>query len=42
LKFSKPLALLLERRGIRRTHLSLTDEVEMACAFVILEGDEPG
>jgi len=28
------------RRGIRRTHLSLSDEVEMASAFVILEGDE--
>ena len=40
LKFSEPLAALLARRGIRRAHLSLTDEVEMACAFVILEGDE--
>ena len=40
LKFSEPLAALLASRGIRRAHLSLTDEVEMACAFVILEGGE--
>ena len=40
LKFSQPLAVLLEARGIRRTHLSLSDEVEMACAFVVLEGNE--
>ena len=39
LKFSEPLAALLAERGVLRTHLSLTDEVEMACAFVILEGD---
>jgi holo-[acyl-carrier protein] synthase len=42
LKFSEPLSALMSQRGIRRTHLSLTDEIEMACAFVILEGDEPG
>ena len=40
LKFSEPLAALLEQRGIRRAHLSLSDEVEMACAFVVLEGDQ--
>jgi holo-[acyl-carrier protein] synthase len=40
LKFSEPLAALLDQRGIRRAHLSLSDEVEMACAFVVLEGDE--
>jgi holo-[acyl-carrier protein] synthase len=40
LQFSEPLAALLAQRGIRRAHLSLSDEVEMACAFVILEGDE--
>lgn len=40
LKFSEPLAALLAQRGIRRAHLSLTDEIEMACAFVILEGGE--
>ena len=40
LKFSEPLAALLARRGIVRAHLSLTDEVEMACAFVVLEGKD--
>ena len=40
LKFSEPLAALLERRGIRRAHLSLSDEVEMALAFVVLDGGE--
>jgi len=42
LKFSQALAALLEQRGIRRAHLSLSDETEMACAFVVLEGDENG
>lgn len=40
LEFSEPLAALLRRRGISRAHLSLSDEVEMACAFVILEGKD--
>lgn len=40
LKFSEPLAALLLQRGIGRVHLSLSDEVEMACAFVILEGKD--
>ncbi len=40
LEFSEPLAALLEQRGISRAHLSLSDEVEMACAFVVLEGKE--
>ncbi len=40
LKYSEPLAALLERRGISRAHLSLSDEVEMACAFVVLEGKD--
>jgi holo-[acyl-carrier protein] synthase len=40
LKFSDPLAVLLDQRGIGRAHLSLTDEAEMACAFVILEGKD--
>lgn len=40
LKFSEPLAALLDRRGVKRVHLSLSDEVEMACAFVVLEGPE--
>ncbi len=40
LKFSGPLTTLLERRGVKRVHLSLSDEVGMACAFVVLEGSE--
>ena len=40
LQFSEPLAALLEERGISRAHLSLSDEVEMACAFVVLEGKD--
>ena len=40
LKFSEPLTALLEQRGISRAHLSLSDEVEMACAFVVLEGKD--
>jgi len=42
LEFSKPLAELLERRGIEKVHVSLTDEIGMACAFVIAEGNGPG
>jgi holo-[acyl-carrier protein] synthase len=38
LEFSPPLAALLERRGIEKVHVSLTDEIGMACAFVIVEG----
>ena len=40
-EFSQALAALLERRGIERVHLSLTDEIGMACAFVVVEGNEP-
>jgi len=40
LEFSEPLAALLRQRGISRAHLSLSDEVEMACAFVVLEGND--
>jgi holo-[acyl-carrier protein] synthase len=36
--FSKPLAALMIRRGITEAHLSLADEIGMACAFVVLEG----
>lgn len=39
LQFSEPLAALLRERGISRAHLSLSDEIEMACAFVVLEGE---
>lgn len=41
LEFSKPLAALLKRRGIEKVHLSLTDEIGMACAFVVVEGANP-
>ena len=40
LQFSRPLADLLDRRGIEKVHVSLTDEIGMACAFVIVEGRE--
>lgn len=40
LEFSEDLKLLLEQRDIRRSHLSLTDEKEMAAATVILECGE--
>jgi holo-[acyl-carrier protein] synthase len=39
LEFSTSLAKLLEARGIRRTHLTLTDERGLAAATVILECD---
>lgn len=39
LEFSTPLAALLEARGIRRTHLTLSDERGLAAATVILECD---
>lgn len=38
LRFSEPLAALVHSRGITASHLSLTDETGMACAFVVLEG----
>jgi len=38
LKFSRPLAALLKRRGIASVHVSITDEIGMACAFVVVEG----
>ncbi len=39
LRYSAALGALLERRGISRSHLSLTDERDLACATVILEHD---
>jgi holo-[acyl-carrier protein] synthase len=39
LEYSEALAALLARRGIRRAHLTLTDERGMASATVILECD---
>ncbi|NJN40448.1 MAG: holo-ACP synthase, partial [Gammaproteobacteria bacterium] len=38
LRFSESLTTLLATRGIREVHVSLTDEREVAAAFVILEG----
>lgn len=38
LQFSAPLEVLLRSRGVTAAHLSLTDEIGMACAFVVLEG----
>lgn len=39
LEYSAALASLLASRGIRRSHLSLSDQRDMACATVILECD---
>jgi len=39
LEFSGSLASLLAARGIRRSHLSLSDERSLASAMVILECD---
>jgi holo-[acyl-carrier protein] synthase len=39
-EFSWPLAALLKQRGVAKVHLSLTDEVGMACAFVVVEGPD--
>lgn len=39
LEFSPALAMLLQDRGIRRSHLTLADERGMAAATVILECD---
>lgn len=37
LQYSEPLAAMLKARNIVRSHLSITDENEMASATVILE-----
>ncbi len=39
LEFSPALAALMEKRGVRRTHVSLSDDRALACATVILETD---
>ena len=41
LGFTPELAHWIERRGIVRFHLSISDEAEHAIAFVIAEGDSP-
>lgn len=38
LQFSAPLETLLHTRGVKVAHVSISDEVGMACAFVVLEG----
>ena len=38
LKFSRSLAALLKRRGVKNVYVSLTDEPGMACAVVVVEG----
>jgi holo-[acyl-carrier protein] synthase len=40
LRYSDALAELMRGRGIDRAHVSLTDELTLACAFVVLEGGE--
>ncbi len=37
LRYSAALGALLEQRGVSRSHLSITDERDLACATVILE-----
>ena len=39
LKFSRALAGLLKRRGVKNVYVSLTDEPGLACAFVVVEGN---
>ena len=39
LEFSLALQALLDTRGVKRAHVSLTDERELASATVILESD---
>lgn len=36
-RFAPPLSAMLENRGIGRCHLSISDERDIACAFVVLE-----
>jgi holo-[acyl-carrier protein] synthase len=38
-RFEPDLAAYLDRRGIQRVHLSITDETGLAGAYVILEGE---
>jgi holo-[acyl-carrier protein] synthase len=39
LAFSSELDAVLAHRGVRGVHLSITDEISFAVAFVILEGE---
>lgn len=38
LKFSRSLAAFLRKRGIANVYVSITDEIGMASAFVVIEG----
>ncbi|HKO88667.1 MAG TPA: holo-ACP synthase [Burkholderiales bacterium] len=38
-EFEPALKTMLESRGVLRAHVSLTDEREMAAAYVVLEGE---
>jgi holo-[acyl-carrier protein] synthase len=38
LQFSPALAAFLKEREVAQVYVSLTDEIGMACAFVVLEG----
>jgi holo-[acyl-carrier protein] synthase len=40
LRFSGPMADYLKQRNVETVHLSLTDEIGMACAFVVIEGPD--
>ena len=39
LRCSERLSILMQKRGIVNTHVSITDETGMACAFIVLEGE---
>ena len=41
LKFSRPLAAFLKARGVACVYVSITDEIGMASAFVVVEGTAP-
>lgn len=38
LAFHRDLEALLQERGVHHHHLSLSDEADLVCAFVVLEG----
>ena len=39
IEYSAALAALLEERGVKRAHVSISDERDMASATVILESE---
>jgi len=42
LKFSEALIAFLKERGVDEVFVSISDEVGMACAFVVVEGTSQG